>query len=316
MVYFLTGAAGFIGANLVERLVHEDVKIHLLLKKDSDTWRISHFLNLPKIVIHYEDIQDKKEMSTLLSHVQPQVIYHLAAHGAYAQQNNPEEIFQTNIRGTLHLLEAVKNLPLELFVHTGSSSEYGFKDHPMSEAEVVSPDSFYAVSKATASQLCQLYAQKWQVPTVTLRLFSIFGPLEEPGRLMPTLLHALKLQVLMQMADPSTARDFVYVADVVDLLLHVQRLKKHTGEIFNLGSGVQTSLLQLTKIAQKVTHKKGEFEWKAVSNKSWDKSTWVADMKKTNDLLHWQPRYSLSEGLAAFWEWYSTHDQIYHSMLH
>lgn len=315
-IYFLTGAAGFVGANLLERLVIEGQEVHILLKKSTLTWRIDHLLQSKKVHVHFGDLGDAAMTKQILSEIRPQAIYHLAARGAYSSQNDARDIFNTNTLGTLNLLEAVKDLPIRLFVNTSSSSEYGAKDHPMTETDLVEPDSYYAISKVSATHLCSLYAQRFQLPIVTFRLFSIYGPWEEPTRLFPAVLNALQKQQSLDMASPITARDFVYVLDVIELYRKIEELPSFHGQVFNVGSGTQTTLEKLTEVAQEVIGLKTTFKWQKMPPKSWDKSIWVANTSKAKEELGWEARTPLAAGLRQFWEWYLTHDQIYHSMLH
>ncbi len=315
-IYFLTGAAGFIGANLLRRLLDESCAVHILLKESSNCWRIAEVLKHPKLTVHYGDLADQEALSELLRNVQPTVVYHLATRGAYSSQNDPKDIFETNLLGTLHLLEVARGMPLKLFVNTSSTSEYGSKNQPMKEDDVLEPDSFYAISKVAATHACHQYYVQYSVPVVTLRLFSVFGPWESPTRLFPTLLESLRLGNMMNMVKPETARDFIFISDVIDLYRKIELLSKFPGEVFNVGSGKQTSLKQLSEVAVQVTKKKSQFAWKAVPSKSWDKDIWVADMHKTYKTLNWSAKVSVEEGLREYWSWYLHHHQIYHSMLH
>lgn len=303
-IYFITGAAGFVGAHLLKRLLEENVETHVLLKRETDVWRIQSYLNHPKMHVHYGSLADKPEITKLLNEIHPTVIYHLAARGAYSSQNNAQEIFETNLFGTLHLLDAVKELPIKLFVHTSSSSEYGKKDLPMTENDVLEPDSFYAVSKVAATHLCRIYQENYRLPLVTLRLFSVYGPLEDEGRLMPKLMHALKNNEDLDMVNPDTARDFIYIDDVIDLYRQVDLLAAHPG-VYNVGTGVQTSLKKLSEVALHISNSTMTFNWQQMPPKTWDKPNWVANMKLTNTVLNWQPPTNLETGLRKMWLCYT-----------
>ncbi len=309
--YFVTGAAGFVGANLLESLLQDNQEVHILLKKDTKTWRIDHLLSHSKLHLHIGTLEDKTLISELLKKVQPTVIYNLATRGAYADQNQAEEIFKTNLFGTQYLLDAARELKLTLFVNTSSSSEYGKKDLPMKESDVVEPDSFYAVSKSAATQLCRLYAEKHHVPVVTFRLFSVYGPWEEPGRLMPTLLSALRHSKSLEMASSETARDFIYIDDVVELYRKIEVLEKYPGYIFNVGTGTQSTLKRVTEVASRISDKSIEFQWQKMKAKTWDKNTWVAEMSFTERTLDWRAETSLEAGLKKMWNWMSDHSRFY-----
>ena len=180
----LTGAAGFVGAVLARRLLREGHQIHVLLKSSSNTWRIDGLEDLRR---HEVDLRDEERLRALAETVRPEVIFHLAAHGAYSYQTDPDGIIQTNFLGTWNLLKATARVDYEVFVNAGSSSEYGFKDFAMRETDLLEPNSYYAVAKCAQTLVCQHFAHAERRPVNTLRLFSAFGPYEEPTRLIPTI---------------------------------------------------------------------------------------------------------------------------------
>ena len=154
-------------------------------------------------------------MQEALKRVRPRVVLHLATYGAYESQADAHAILHTNILSTLNLLEASAETGVGIFVSSGSSSEYGFKAEPMSESDVLEPNSFYAVGKAAQTHLCQYMAKRCALSVAVYRLFSVYGPWEEPTRLLPTLIRRARAGLPLQMVSPRTVRDFVYVDDVL-----------------------------------------------------------------------------------------------------
>src|SRR5205085_63861 len=128
-------------------------------------------------------------------------------------------MIQTNLLGTVNLVEACIAAGCAAIVNTGSSSEYGFKDHAPTETEWLEPNSHYAVTKASATLFCHYTAQHWEGLLPTLRLYSVYGPYEEPSRLLPTvILHGLQNR-LPPLVNPEIARDYIAVDDVCDAYL-------------------------------------------------------------------------------------------------
>jgi nucleoside-diphosphate-sugar epimerase len=153
--------------------------------------------------------------------------------------------------GTINLLQACLETGFESFVNTGSSSEYGFKDHAPPENEWLEPNSHYAVTKASATQFCRYTAQQYGVHVPTLRLYSVYGPYEEPTRLLPTLISRGMRGKLPPLVDGNVARDFVYVDDVKQAyLLAAQRTDVEPGAIYNVGTPVPTSIGEVVNIAR------------------------------------------------------------------
>jgi nucleoside-diphosphate-sugar epimerase len=307
--FLITGATGFIGSNLCRYLVSHNCETHILIRKEARLWRIKDLVK--QIHVHYSDLSDQQQLAKLLNKIQPTVIYHLAAYGAYPEQTDRNLINQTNYFGTLNLLQASLNIPYELFVNTGSSSEYGFKHKPMSETDLTEPNSDYAVSKVAATLLCAHFAQQEKKPVVTLRPFSVYGPYEEPNRLVPNLMKALYLQKSIDLVSPQTARDFIFIDDVVNLYLAINKLAKNSGKYFNLGTGKQSTIKNMVQLTQQVSRKKLTCNWNNMPARSWDTNNWVANMSQTTELLNWQPKYSLAQGLKKTWKWYLQHHQLY-----
>jgi nucleoside-diphosphate-sugar epimerase len=307
--FLVTGAAGFVGANLSRVLVASGETVHVLLRPGTRRWRVEEIED--RLNVHVADLTDGDAIDRLVDEVRPTVVYHLATHGAYHQQGDAERILRTNVLGLWNLLRACHRVGFELFVNTGSSSEYGRKRFAMREADMLDPDSFYAVAKSAQSLLCHHLGRESGAPIVTLRLFSVYGPYEEPGRLIPTLLMAAIHDKPIDMVSPATARDFVYVDDVVRTYLEIEKLKKLPGEILNLGSGVQSSLADVVAGVQELVEKPLHVHWGCEPPRPWDTDVWVADVSKVRRLIGFRPRVSLQEGLQRSLAWVREHESLY-----
>jgi nucleoside-diphosphate-sugar epimerase len=233
----------------------------------------------------------------------PELVYHIAAHGSYPSQTDAGAILKSNVLGTQNLLAATAGVDYEAFVNAGSSSEYGFKDSAMRESDRLEPNSYYAVAKAAQTLLCQYVARAQKRPINTLRLFSVYGPYEEPSRLIPTLVRRCLEGTDLTLASPGTARDFIYVDDVVDAFLAVDRLSQLCGEILNIGSGTQTTLGEVVDLVVRLTRADVRRQWNALPARVWDTDTWVADRSRSKQLLGWQPATALAKGLARTITW-------------
>lgn len=297
----VTGAAGFVGAALARRLLEDGHDVHVILKAGSAGWRLADIL--AELRGHHADLTDEGAVRALVSSIRPEVIYHLATHGAYPFQTNADGIIQTNVLGTWNLLKASARVEYEVFVNTGSSSEYGFKDYAMRETDLLEPNSYYAVAKCAQTLLCQHVAKTEQRPIATLRLFSVYGPFEEPSRLIPTLIRSCLDGRDLALVEPDTARDFVYVDDVVDAYLRIDGLAKLSGEILNIGSGVQSTLARVVDVILRETAAEVACHWGSMPARVWDAKTWVADCTKSSRLLGWRPSTSLREGLERTVAW-------------
>jgi UDP-glucose 4-epimerase len=255
--------------------------------------------------VHEVSLQDQAALDQTLRNIRPEWVFHLAVHGAYSTQTNLRQMVDTNILGTINLIQACLNVGFEAFVNTGSSSEYGFKDHAPNEREWLDPNSYYAITKASATLFCRYIAQSQRMHIPTLRLYSVYGPYEEPVRLMPTLITRGLQGDLPPLVNPDIARDFVYIDDVTDAyLLAATRPGQEIGAVYNLGSGIQTSLHEVVQVARQVLAIAVEPAWDSMSNRQWDTSTWVADTRKISSDLGWRPHYTFEQGFRAFVGWF------------
>ncbi|HBB68200.1 MAG: hypothetical protein A2X28_11330 [Elusimicrobia bacterium GWA2_56_46] len=305
----LTGAAGFVGANLAHRLLREGHEVHLLVRPGGDRWRLGGIGS--HVVFHEASLGDRRKLSEIVSAAKPEWIFHLAAHGAYSWQTDAARMVETNVTGTINLLEVCLERGFEAFINTGSSSEYGFKDHPPSERDWLEPNSCYAVTKAAGTQYCRYAARRGNAHVVTLRLYSVYGPYEAPGRLIPALVLNGFKGALPPLAAPEVARDYVYVDDVCDAyLLAASRRETERGAVYNVGTGTQTTLREAVEIARKELRVRAEPEWGAMRNRSWDTSSWVADNRLIHTQLGWRPLFDFAAGFHKTAEWFSGHPDL------
>jgi nucleoside-diphosphate-sugar epimerase len=305
----ITGGTGFVGANLTRRLLADGHAVHLLVGAGHRTWRLAGVLG--DLVRHEADLRDADAVRRGVAAARPDWVFHLAAHGAYSWQTDAPAILATNVLGTVHLVEACRQTGFEVFVNTGSSAEYGWKDHAPAEDEWLEPNSAYAVGKASATLYCRQAARAARLSIPTLRLYSVYGPYEEPNRFMPALVVYGLEGTYPPLADPDIARDYVHVNDVVDAYLRVAtNPPDDPGAVYNLGTGVQTTLRQAVEAAAGLFRYREKPVWGSMPNRGWDTTVWVAEARKGRRELGWQPRFTLADGLRAFRAWFEGHPEL------
>lgn len=298
----LSGATGFVGANLARRLLRDGHEVHLMVRNGARWWRLEDVRD--DFRLHVVDFADGNGLRQIADEIRPDWVFHLATHGAYSYQNDLRTIIQTNVLGVINLVDAFAPVGFEAFVNTGSSSEYGFKDHAPTEQEWLDPNSYYAVAKSSATLFCRYTAVARQLHIPTLRLYSVYGPYEERTRLIPTLIEAGLTNSLPGLVAPDTARDYVYVDDVVDAyLLAAATPGSDRGAVYNVGSGRQTTLREVVDVARRVLNISVEPEWGTMDGRSWDTDVWVADPALIRRQLGWKAAHSLEEGFRATVAW-------------
>ncbi len=301
MKALVTGAGGFVGANLVRHLLERGDEPVAVLRPRANNWRLEDITADARVEL--VDLTRPDDALRLVLEVRPDVIFNLAARGAYSWQTDFTEMLAVNVRATETLLEAARRVDAR-FVQAGSSSEYGFSDRATTELDRVEPNSHYAVTKVAATHLCRLAAEQHGQHAVTLRLYSVYGPWEEPGRLMPTLVDRALDGGYPPLVSPETARDFVWVDDVCDAFVRAAGAKlERTDPTLNVASGRQTTLRSLVATAQKVFDLQGEPEWGSMEHRTWDTSVWVGDPTVAEKTLGWRAASPLSDGLAQLADW-------------
>jgi len=307
----ITGATGFVGANLVHFLVKEKVDVHILLRESSNTWRINSILS--KLNKYYCDLTDREKTKRLISEIKPNIILHLAIYGGYPFQSNSLKMVDTNYIGTINLLEVCIEEGFDCFINTGSSSEYGIKEKPMKESDLLEPINIYGATKAAATLYCYALAKKYNLPIFTLRLFSPYGYYEEPTRLIPYLIVSMLKNQEIKISSPYAVRDFIFIEDVIEaFLLTIEKKDKILpGTILNVGSGYDTKVIDIFKILKEIINYRKDFDLEGFPRDSDVLQIWRADIEKIQKTLGWNPKYNIEEGLVKTVEWFRENLYLY-----
>ena len=302
------GAGGFVGFNLLQKLLGSREDVFGVFSDPDKNWRLKAKTTSPLNVVKC-DIRDRGALKSLFSRIKPKVVFNLAAYGAYSSQIDIDNIYSTNFNSTYHIIEELKKQGFSAYVHAGSQSEYGLNSaEPSEEAELV-PNSHYAVSKAAVSSLIKYYGKVEKLPVVHLRLYSVYGAWEEPNRLIATLVSEAKKGKLPKFVDPDISRDFVHVDDVCEAFiiaaakLATRQLAQSSnsqlyGEVFNICTGKKTTIKELANLAKKIFNIKQEPKFGSLKNRDWDLKDWYGNPKKINRILGWKAKISLKVGLT------------------
>jgi dolichol-phosphate mannosyltransferase len=302
----VTGAGGFVGANLVRHLRDRGHEPFAVLRPGGTSWR------LEDVPAHTEfvDLRRPDHVVAAVTDIRPDVIFNLAAYGAYSWQTDLGSMLDVNVRATEAMLEGARRVGARL-VQAGSSSEYGFAERATNELDRLEPNSYYAVTKAAATHLCRLAAAQHDQHAVTLRLYSVYGPWEEPGRLLPALIERALGGTYPPLVAPDTARDFVWIDDVCDALVRGAAVDPcHRGAVVNIASGRQTTLRSLVAIVREAFGLADEPQWGTMQRRSWDASVWVGDPARAADVIGWHAVTTLSRGVAKLGEWLRDHPEL------
>jgi len=307
MICLVTGAAGFVGSHLCERLLQEGFDV---VGIDSFTdfypkWikekNILPLMREEKFEFIAEDL-NRLDLKRLLK--KADYIFHLAAQaGVRTSWGQNFSIYtQNNIEATQKLLEAAKANQIKKFVYASSSSVYGFcPELPMSETSPVCPFSPYGVSKLAAEQLCFLYFKNYGVPCVSLRLFTVYGPRQRPDMAFHKFFRTIaENKHISIFGDGKQTRDFTYIDDVIEAnFAALEKGKK--GEIYNIGGGNRKKLEDIFPILENICQKK--IKVKLEERQKGDVPHTLAKIDKARKDLDYSPKIKLYDGLKEEWIW-------------
>jgi nucleoside-diphosphate-sugar epimerase len=223
-------------------------------------------------------------------------IIHLAAYGNKYDQQNEFQMIQANILKTWHLLEGTKDIPYKAFINTGSSSEYGTKATRMFESDSLDTNTFYGATKAAATMLCRAFAKKYNKPIATVRPFSVYGIGDDPKKFIPTVISRIKNNEELTLS--KGVHDWVHINDVVEaILLITQKIEEVKGQEINIGTGIQTSNLEVVTLLRDILSKPGKINYVEPLRDYDTDVLWVCDNNKLKS-LGWKPAHDLEEYLA------------------
>lgn len=294
----VTGSTGFIGSHLVSALVKEGIEVHGIGLPSSENQ--SH---ADHVTMHYGDITDPNFLMPLLQEMKPEVVFHLAAYGTFGHEKDVQRMIQVNIQGTHSLLDASIASGCKAFIMAGSAKEYATGRTPISENQALLPWDEYAATKAAAGFFCHLAAEKHAIPVTVLRLAAAYGPGDSLNRFIPVAIKAALSGEPFTISAGSLVRNFTYIDDVVDIFLQASLRTTPGYEVCNVAYSKSYSFSDVLQAVETVTGKTIEkITPPAASSKD---DSWVLDATKAKQLLNWEARVSLEEGVRKTVEWYT-----------
>ena len=307
MRYLVTGAAGFIGSHLCERLLgtgSDVVGIDCFTdyySRDIKERNLSQSLANDNFSFISENLLDLDLANTL---VDVDVVFHLAAQaGVRASWGSDFKIYNDyNILATQKLLEAAKGRDLKKFIYASSSSVYGdTSDLPMREESVLKPISPYGVSKLAGENLTYLYDKNFGIPTISLRYFTVYGPRQRPdmafNRFITAVLTGEKITLY---GDGTQTRDFTYITDIIDAMINAAA-SDVTGEIVNLGGGDTINMNEVIKLIESGCGKGAVIDHQPKQHG--DVMHTHASIQKAKDMLQYSPKVKVQEGIIHEINW-------------
>jgi nucleoside-diphosphate-sugar epimerase len=280
----VTGSSGFIGKHLVSKL------------------QLAGF-NL--ITISHDILENGNELRAIFANYNPRIVYNLQAYGNHSTQTDEYESIRSNIVYTHNLARIAKESKVEAFIQFGSSSEYGKKKEPMNEEDVLTPNTMYGATKASATEILHYLASD-SFKVCVIRPFSIYGPGEADFRFIPTIIRAIRNQEVLTI-DGNAAHDWTYIDDFINGVLVSTNVLIHGKDPFtivNVGTGQQYTNREVYEFVRQIMRKKTKV--KEAKLRSYDNRHWVADNTKLKN-MGWIPQNDIILGLTHTISSYETH---------
>jgi UDP-glucuronate 4-epimerase len=320
MHYLITGGAGFIASNLIQKILgsEKDARITAIDNFDPfysrklKDFNLSAFNENPNFQLIEKDLG--KTSGDELSKILPtdiDVIVHLAAKaGVRPSIDNPLSYQEANVIGLQNMLDLAKLRGIKQFVFASSSSVYGINDqYPWHEEEKLMPISPYAMTKLSGEMLGHVYYKLFGIRFLALRFFTVYGPGQRPDLAIHKFTkHILKGKPIMMFGDGTTSRDYTFVDDTVQGIMGAIKYDKTDFEIINLGNNYTVTLKELIEGIEKITGKKAIIE--NHPDQPGDVPKTYADISKAKRLLGYEPTTQIGEGLQKFYDWFRKNEAI------
>lgn len=311
MKYLITGGAGFIGSNLADSLLNDGHEI-VVIDNFNDYYdikiketNVATQLSNPHYKIYHADIEDMAALQKIFAENKFDAVVHLAARaGVRPSLERPLDYVNSNILGTVNILECMKNNACKKLVIASSSSVYGnCKAEKFSEdLKVTEPISPYAATKSACEQLCYTWHHLYGINVVALRFFTVYGPRQRPDLAISKFCRLIDEGKPIQMyGDGTTKRDYTFIEDIVAGIKASIAYDKTGFEIINLGGGEPITLKKMIATIEESIGKKAEIEHLPMQPGDVEKT--VCDYTKAQKLLNYKPNTSFAEGIAKYVAW-------------
>lgn len=296
----VTGAGGFVGANLVRVLLAGGCRVEALQRPSGSSWRLAGLEN-PWLTRHEVDVADRRQLTAVFAQVQPEVVFHLAVPRGHDERAR-DEMMRVNVLGAHEMMRVVRAHGTGRLIVAGSMLEHGPSDAALGEDHPTRPNTWHGATKAAATLLYQQGGGEG-LPVTVLRLAHVYGPWESAHRFAPTVIRAALEDRPVVLTRELARRDWVHVHDVCEALL-LAGLRQGHGDVYNIGTGIETSNEELLEHVAAATGRAVRVAARTLAPRITDARHRHADRSRAEQVLGWVPRLSLSEGLRQTVRWY------------
>ncbi|NLF41579.1 MAG: SDR family NAD(P)-dependent oxidoreductase [Bacteroidales bacterium] len=307
--YIVTGGAGFIGSNLARRLIKEGYKVYII-----DDLSTGFLRNVPEGAMFCKaDISDFKQLQMIELPDKIDCVFHLAAQSSgEASFDDPARDIDVNYKGTYNMLKLAEMKHSQRFIYTSSMSVYGEvtgMNIYIDETYNCTPISYYGSNKLASEQVISLYTRTSTIKATIFRLFNVYGPGQnmlnmKQGMASIYMSYIMNNEPILVKGSLERFRDFIHIDDVVDVLIHSEGCPETYGEIFNVGTGLKTTVSELLRVILRVYNKEEFDQWVICSgNTAGDVTGLIADNNKLRNALKWNAKVNIEEGIYKMKNW-------------
>ena len=313
----ITGSEGFIGSHLTEKLVSLGCKVTAFVLYNSfnscgwiDTFKKEIREN---VKIFFGDIRDEAIVRKALK--DQEIVFHLAAliaipYSYYA----PRSFIETNVLGTLNIVQSSREFELMKVIHTSTSEVYGTAKYtPIDESHPLQGQSPYSASKIGADKVVESFYKSFNLPVAVIRPFNTFGPRQSARAVIPTIISQALIGNEVNLGNICAIRDMNYVKNTVKGFINIAQSDKSVGEVINIGSGVGLTVKEIVDIVSKLLNKniKINLDEKRLRPEKSEVEVLICDYKKAENLINWTPEFSFEEGLIETINWIKNNSKYF-----
>lgn len=304
MRVLLTGATGFVGAHVLQRLVAAELPVAIVVRAQSDRWRIQHLRT--KVVEIVGDVRYPDQMADAIMAFAPDTAIHLAWSGVGNRYRNDFSQIDDNLYGSLALLRLVHAAGCRTWIALGSQAEYGPLNARIDELAPTQPTTLYGTAKLCASMLSERLCEQFAMRFAWLRLFSSYGPMDDPNWMIPYLTLRLLRGERPDLTEGIQRWDYMYVTDVAEAIFRVAITSQASG-VFNLGSGEAYTIRSIAERIRDLIDPSLSMAFGAIPYRPDQVMHLQADIGRLRQVAGWSPNVALADGLARTVEWYREH---------
>lgn len=305
----ITGANGFLGSHIVERMVKQNADLSIIVRESSDLWRIEGFIK--DLNIFSGDLRDSSRLNEFIRKTKPEIIFHMAAYGVDSKQKDIFDAVNINLIGTINMLSAIGKIGCKRFINIGTSMQYGNKEGMIDENMSYSPNNIYGSTKAAATIIAHQLAGDMNIKIATIIPFGVFGEKEGSHKFFPHVILSILKNKEVLLTSCEQYRDYCYVENIIDGFLMAAESQHVKNDIYNIGNGITKPLKHYVDLIKKEIGGDAKIIYGILEHRKNDLWNPLPNVDKIINNIGWQPEIPIEEGIKKTVDWYKENHHYY-----